>query len=52
MPPELELGIEALLERRETQLLESRDRGLRERLVREVCERRSAPELERAPEQL
>ena len=43
---ERELCVEALLERREPQLLEPRDRGLCERLVREIGERRPSPEPE------
>ena len=50
--PERELGIEALLERREAQLVESCDRRLRELFIGEVCQRCSTPELERATEEL
>jgi len=50
--PERELGIEALLERSEAQLVKSCNRCLRELLVGEVGERCSTPELERAPEEL
>jgi hypothetical protein len=41
---ELEIGVDPLLQRGEPQLLEARDLGLSERLEREVCERRPAPE--------
>ena len=43
---ERELRLETLLERGEPQLLEPRDRGLGERLVREIGERCSTPEPE------
>ena len=49
---ERELRLEALLERGEPQLLEPRDRRLRERLVGEVGERCAAPEPERTTEQV
>ena len=52
MPAELELGREALLERAQTKLVEACDRGLREGLVGEIGERRSAPQLECTTEQL
>ena len=39
-----QLGFEAVLEGREPQLLETRDRGLGERLVLEVGQRRAAPQ--------
>ena len=42
-----EVGVDALLERREPQLLQPRALGLRERLVGEVGERRPAPQRER-----
>jgi hypothetical protein len=42
-----EVGVDAVLERREALLLEPRDLGLRERLVCEVRERRAALEGER-----
>ena len=44
---EREIGVDSLLEHDGAQLLESRDLGLRERLVREVGQRRATPELER-----
>ena len=44
--PEREVRVDALLERREPQLLEPRDLRLRERLVGEVGERRATPERE------
>jgi hypothetical protein len=47
---EHQLRFDASLERRPAPLLEPRDLGLRERLVREVGERRTAPQLERLPE--
>ena len=48
---ERELGLDALLERGEAQLLEPRDRRRRERLVGEVGERRAAPQRERLAQQ-
>ncbi len=45
--PEGEVGVDAVLERREPQLLEARDRALGERLEREVAERRASPQPER-----
>ena len=44
VPAEGELRVDALLERRQQDLLQPRDRELRERLVLEICERRPAPE--------
>ncbi|HET7044980.1 MAG TPA: hypothetical protein VFI37_09040 [Gaiellaceae bacterium] len=44
------LRLEPLLERREAQLLEPHDLALREALVRDVLERRPAPECECVPE--
>ena len=44
---ELELGVDALLDSRDVQLLEPSNLGLRELLLREVVERRAAPERER-----
>src|SRR5207244_5216802 len=52
VPAELELGVEALLERDEPQFLQARDRGLGERLVGEVGKGRTAPEPERLAEQV
>src|SRR5262249_42080363 len=42
-PAEGDVEIDALLDHRQTQLHEAGDRGLRELLVREVCERVTAP---------
>ena len=47
---ELDLGLDAILERGEPELVEPRDLPLEEALVREVGERRSAPERERVAE--
>ena len=47
VPPEHELGVDPLLERREAKLLEPLDGRSGELLVGEVGERRPAPELER-----
>jgi hypothetical protein len=47
---EREPGLDALLERREPQVVEPRDLRLRERLVGEVGERRAAPECHRLVE--
>jgi Protein kinase domain len=44
--PECEVSVDASLERDEPQLLETKDLRLRERLVRDVGERRAAPESE------
>ena len=44
MPPECEVGVDAELHRPEPDLLEPRDRGPRELLVREVRECRAAPQ--------
>ena len=52
VPPELEIRLDPLLERDESKLLEPSDLGLRELLERELGERRAAPELERACEEL
>ena len=49
---ESELGIIPGFDSRETALLEPRDLGLRERLVGEVAEWRSPPELERGGQEL
>ena len=46
MSPEREVGLDPILERDEAQLLESSDFSLREALIGEVSERRSAPEAE------
>ena len=50
MAAEREVGLDPILERRQPQVLEPPDLVLRERLVREVGERRSAPEPERLAE--
>ena len=50
VPPERKVGVDSPLDRGEPQLLDSPDRRLRERLVCEVGERRSAPERERLSE--
>ena len=47
MTAQCQVGIDALLDDDGSQLLEARDLRLRERLVDEVRERRSAPERER-----
>ena len=47
---EREIDVDALLEGALPKLLETQDLGLRERLVREVGERRAAPQLEGLPE--
>jgi hypothetical protein len=48
---EREVGFDALLERREPQLLQARDLGLRERLGRQVAERRAAPQGQRVAQE-
>ena len=48
--PELEIGVDALLEGDKSQLLESPDLRLREALERELGEHRPAPSVERAHE--
>ncbi len=52
MTAELEVGGDPFLLRRQAKLLETRDLGLREVLVPELGERRSAPERERRAESL
>jgi hypothetical protein len=47
VPARGEVGVDALLERREPQLLQPGDLRLRERLVGQVGERRPAPQAER-----
>ena len=49
--PQREIGLDALLDRREAQLLEPRDRRLGEVVVGEVPERRTAPQVERLAKQ-
>ena len=46
---ELDVGVDALLERIEPQLLQAPDLALRELLAREIGERRAPPERERRP---
>jgi hypothetical protein len=48
--PELEVRLDAVLDRRRAQLLQPGDLGLRERLEREVGERRATPLLQRGAE--
>ena len=48
----LDVGVDALLERIEPQLLEPPDLTLRELLARQIGERRAAPERQRRPQQL
>jgi len=48
VPARCEVRVEPCLERREPELFQARDLGLRERLVRQVRERRAAPEPKRA----
>src|SRR4051812_19562301 len=48
--PGAEVGLDPVLRRREAQLLETGDLGLRERLVQEVGEGGAAPERERRVE--
>ena len=50
MAAERDICLDAFLEGVLTELLETPDLGLRERLVRKVGERRPAPELEGLPE--
>jgi hypothetical protein len=50
VPPGVEVGVEALLQRGQPQLLDARDRVLRERLVAEVRQRLAPEEPERLPE--
>jgi hypothetical protein len=52
VPSELELRLDPLLDGFEPQPFQPGDLGRREGLVRELGERRSAPELERLPERL
>ncbi len=52
MPAEREIGVDAVLERRQALLLETRDLVLGERLVGEVGQRRAAPEGERRSQAL
>ena len=44
VPASLEVVVDALLQRNETELFQTRDLVARERFVREVGERRAAPE--------
>ena len=50
MTPACEVGVDSGLDRRQAQLVETSDLGLRERLVGEVRERRPSPERERLAE--
>ena len=50
LAPELDLGLDAVLERREPELVQPRDLCLEEALEAEVGERRAAPEPERVAE--
>ena len=50
--PESQIGLDALLDRREPQLLQPRRPVLGESLVREVAERRAAPQRERRSQEL
>ena len=52
VPPERELRVDELLPRRELQLLEPRDLRARERLERQIGERRPAEERQRIPQLL
>ncbi len=52
VPPQGEVGGHAPLESEQPQLLQSADRGLCERLVREVGERRPSPQGQRISERL
>src|SRR5581483_3199149 len=47
MLPELEIGLDPALDRQRAKLFQASDRGLGERLVDEVGERRPAPERKR-----
>ncbi len=48
--PEREIGVDPILERRQSKLPEPDDLGLRKRLPGEITERRSAPERKRRPQ--
>ena len=50
MVPELEIRLDPMLERAEPQFLEARDLRLGERLIREIGERRAAPQAQRLHE--
>ena len=52
VPAEREIRVDPVLERRQALLLEPGSLGLRERLVREVRQRRSAPQRQRLPQPL
>ena len=47
MPPQRQVGVDAVFETPEPCLVEPRGSGSREVLVRDVCQRRAAPERER-----
>jgi hypothetical protein len=47
LPPEREVGLDPVLDRRQPQVLDARDLWLGEGLVRELPERRPPPQVER-----
>jgi hypothetical protein len=49
--PEREVGLDPVLQRRQTQLLEARDGRLRERLIAEIGQRGAAPQPESVTQQ-
>jgi hypothetical protein len=49
---EREIGLESILNRGQPQLLQLRDRGLREPLIGEVRQRRAAPQLKSRAQRL
>src|SRR5436309_7892064 len=51
-PPEREIGLDPVLERRDVELVEPGDLVLREALVREIRQRRPSPEREGTPQLL
>ena len=50
VPAEREIGVDPILERREALLLQPRSLALRKRLIREVRQRRPAPQRQRLPQ--
>jgi len=50
MPAQCQVCLDALLQRSQPQLLQLRDRGLRERLVGELVQRRTSPQSQRVPQ--
>jgi hypothetical protein len=50
MPAQCQVCLQALLQRSQSQLLQLRDRGLRERLVGELVQRRTPPQPQRLPQ--